>query len=399
MRTKHAAHSFPAFPVYSAAFVGYNELVLGGGGGATRSGIKNKLRLYRVENEKSLDLLDEYEFAMNEDVPMSMAAHPKTKAIVCGVNSSHEKMLRGENENCRMLSVKDKKFKLESANGTIPPEDEEEYQRATSFSEDGNFVAAAGQHHLSVLSYPSMSRATKDVHISDDEIYDVSFSSSSLVLTLTKGLRVYDLPKDISVSQESKKGKEKEVPLPDLALAQTIKRPTLPGAESYNVSYRAARFKPGSNKIIYSAINSAPPRGKGKAPPRRAYVCTIQGDKSGWTVEKKRKVSDGSITVFDVSLDGRFLAYGSSDLSIGLLDATTLAPLLTILRAHELPPTALRFNPPSKLLISGSADNTLRVIEVPEFSGGGWGTFILILLALFVILFAVATQLYISGRI
>lgn len=45
MRTKHASHSLPAFPVYSCAFVSPNELVLGGGGGQTRSGIKNKLVL------------------------------------------------------------------------------------------------------------------------------------------------------------------------------------------------------------------------------------------------------------------------------------------------------------------------------------------------------------------
>ena len=37
------AHSLPAFPVYSSAFVSPTELVLGGGVGQSRSGIKNKL--------------------------------------------------------------------------------------------------------------------------------------------------------------------------------------------------------------------------------------------------------------------------------------------------------------------------------------------------------------------
>lgn len=41
-------------------------------------------------------------------------------------------------------------------------------------------------------------------------------------------------------------------------------------------------------------------------------------------------------------------------------------PLLRILRAHALPPTALRFNPSGNLICSGSADNTVRVITVPE---------------------------------
>jgi hypothetical protein len=43
MRTQHKAHSLPLFPVYTAAFLSPSELVIGGGGGAGRTGIKNKL--------------------------------------------------------------------------------------------------------------------------------------------------------------------------------------------------------------------------------------------------------------------------------------------------------------------------------------------------------------------
>jgi len=43
MRARHIAHALPSFPVYSSAFLSPRGLVLGGGGGATRSGIKNKL--------------------------------------------------------------------------------------------------------------------------------------------------------------------------------------------------------------------------------------------------------------------------------------------------------------------------------------------------------------------
>jgi hypothetical protein len=43
MRPRHTPHSLPAFPVYSCAFLSPDAFVLGGGGGASRSGIKNKL--------------------------------------------------------------------------------------------------------------------------------------------------------------------------------------------------------------------------------------------------------------------------------------------------------------------------------------------------------------------
>ena len=84
-----------------------------------------------------------------------------------------------------------------------------------------------------------------------------------------------------------------------------------------------------------------------------------------------------------LSADGNFLAFGSSDLTVGFLDAVTLKvssisrddlifftipvqPLVNILKAHEFPPTTIAFNPTSTLLVSGSADNTTRIIAVPE---------------------------------
>jgi hypothetical protein len=42
-RTAHHSHPTPAFPVYTADWVADDKLILGGGGGASRSGIKNKL--------------------------------------------------------------------------------------------------------------------------------------------------------------------------------------------------------------------------------------------------------------------------------------------------------------------------------------------------------------------
>ena len=43
MRAKHTSHPLKAFPVYSIAFISDDEVILGGGGGAGRAGIKNKM--------------------------------------------------------------------------------------------------------------------------------------------------------------------------------------------------------------------------------------------------------------------------------------------------------------------------------------------------------------------
>jgi len=81
------------------------------------------------------------------------------------------------------------------------------------------------------------------------------------------------------------------------------------------------------------------------------------------------------------------------------LDAFTLAPLLSILKSHEFPPTVLKFNPTSRLLVSGSADNTVRLIAIPEGLGdnAAWSHTITAILALFVVLFAIALHLFIRG--
>lgn len=99
MRANHTSHALASFPVYSLGFVGDDKVVLGGGGGAGRSGIKNKLvgfrasrvslsspirnlfqRLYDI-SAKNLELLDELELDPDEDAPMTMAVNAQVRAL------------------------------------------------------------------------------------------------------------------------------------------------------------------------------------------------------------------------------------------------------------------------------------------------------------------------------
>jgi prolactin regulatory element-binding protein len=97
MRARHSLHSLPAVPVYSAAFLAKDLLAVGGGGGVSKSGINNKLvrflnsstqvvitysmpqRLYTVNDERSIALLDEFQLQSGEDAPMSMAADTEVR--------------------------------------------------------------------------------------------------------------------------------------------------------------------------------------------------------------------------------------------------------------------------------------------------------------------------------
>jgi prolactin regulatory element-binding protein len=391
---------------------------LGGGGGASRSGIKNKLRLYHVVDDKTIDLIDELELEKDEDAPMSMAAHPESKQLICGINSAPDKLEKGQNENCRVYGVQDKKLTLVRTRGTLTiSADNDDYQKVTVLSPDAKFLAVAGNRDLSLLTYPSLTPAVSSIQTTHD-IYDATFSPATLVIATTHNLLIYALPSlDSSTStpikgkgKNKKKGKQKSKSQsePELELLQTIELPALPGGAE-GASFRAARFHPHTPTTLYTILNTTPPRTrKTKTTTRPAFVVKwsvsapaditdVDDEKdkeSVWEVGKVRKVGEKGVTCFDVSPDGRFLAVGSSDYTIGILDANTLGPLLTILKAHEFPPTTLRFNPTSSLLISGSADNSVRVISVPaELGGQSWGTLLVIILTLIVIMLAIAFQM------
>jgi len=48
------------------------------------------------------------------------------------------------------------------------------------------------------------------------------------------------------------------------------------------------------------------------------------------------------------------------------INTEALQPLLSIAAVHTFPVTAIRFNPSSSLLVTGSADNTVSMVTIDE---------------------------------
>ncbi|KAG9085265.1 hypothetical protein FS749_004579 [Ceratobasidium sp. UAMH 11750] len=391
MRTQHALHTLQAFPVYSLGFITDEKLLLGGGGGATRSGIKNKLRLYEVDAASAkIDLVTELELEKDEDAPMSMAVDHQGGTAICGINGSMEKIEEGTNPHCRAFSVEIKEetkplIKFERSTQLVKDKNPEAFQKVTALSKDGTIIAAGSSdgkpfNQVTLVAYPNLDRASDAFTIPSGELFDADFSLDGyLVVTSTTNLYVF------APSSEPSKISPSTAPL-QLSLIQTLSPPS----SRPNSSFRATRWSPSSPRIAWSVLNTT----AGAAKDRRAWVLrwdVAEGGKD-WTIARMAKATTRPITVFDVSQNGRLLAFGSSDLSVGILDAHTLAPLLTILRAHEFPPTALRFNPSGTLLASASADNTLRIIAVTDTFGQSWVTTLVILLALLSGLLAILIQ-------
>ncbi|KAJ3550618.1 hypothetical protein NMY22_g344 [Coprinellus aureogranulatus] len=399
MRPKHTQHSIPTFPVYSCAFLNDSTFILGGGGGAARSGIKNKLRLYDAAEDRSIQQLHEFELEKGEDAPMSMVAHaeiitPQTSTIVCGVNSPEDQLERGFNENCRVYSVNDNRIAPLRTKSTLSSGDLEEYQKVTVLSPDGTLLAVAGPHHLTVLSYPDLDPVVDPI-TTEKEIYDAAFSPGLLVVATTHSLLVYSLPEAFLETEKGKKGKGKSQKSGPSALS-LVKAVDVPASIiGEGSTFRQIKINSSIPNVAYTVINTNPARSRQKkSAPRQGFV--LKWNTNSWTIEKSKKIGEKGITCLDLSADGRWLAYGSSELNVGLLDASTLAPAATILKAHEFPPTVVKFNPAGSLLVSGSPDNTIRVVTVPSHINSGAGSVVFVLAIILVIL-AVLIQLYVKS--
>jgi len=234
----------------------------------------------------------------------------------------------------------------------------------------------------------------------ENVIYDVSFSNISVVVATTHNLLVYELPTTPLATKGSPKKRKKKTKastdglsekLPSLTLQESV---PLPSSTAEGSTFRAARYHPRDRRILFSVINSVPPRTrKTRTVTRQAFICIWNTET--WVVEKTKKVGDRGLTCFDVSSDGCFLGYGSSDLTIGVVDAKTLSPVFTILKAHDFPPTTLKFNSTTTLLVSSSADNTVRIVSLQYAAGSFTWTFIfVILLAILVAVLALFAKQY-----
>lgn len=98
------------WPVFSVCFTPNEDLVLvGGGGGATKAGVKNTINLFKITNLE-LSSVSEHLFSPREDGCMSLCVHSRDKVILAGVNSSEDEIKLGNNQNLRILTIENNAY-------------------------------------------------------------------------------------------------------------------------------------------------------------------------------------------------------------------------------------------------------------------------------------------------
>ncbi|KAI8324305.1 WD40 repeat-like protein [Martensiomyces pterosporus] len=341
------------FPVGCIGITAGNEIVLGGGGGPGRSGVKNKLALYSVDSKKrTLKSISEVVLSSDEDAPTCLAIHPKDKVLVSSVNVDKKRIESGENSNCRVFKLLKKSIQKEKATKTICSTSDLDYQKTIAFDPAGKLIAnGSTDGTLAVVQYPSLRPAFPFIEAAD-EVNDLDFNSAGkwLAVATDRELKVI----------ATKSGEE----------VQTIDKPHTTSGES--AVFRFSRFGRGKGKlgafrqqtgagvelqdVLYTVLNT---RSR-----KQAYIALW--DTSKWTKIATRPVCRSAITTFALSSSGKLLAFATASLQIAICDAHTLEMLMCIPAAHSFAITALAFDKDDRFLVSGSADESCQVFELPE---------------------------------
>ncbi|KAJ3196414.1 hypothetical protein HK101_009030 [Irineochytrium annulatum] len=263
------------FPVFSLAFTPKKpRVVVGGGGGPNKSGVKNAAIVYEV-NEKTLDMrqVASHYFTQDDDGCMSLAVHPREKTVVAAANCPEET----GNENMKVFTLKESRL-LSFLRREVVTEGEKalearkglktvdrgasSYQRVTAFSPDGNSLATG---------------------LTDGKLVCVS-ETHCYVTNVPRGDTVWSIEKPVM-------------------------------SKSIVCDFRGSKFGRGSTEGYLFLVINARSR-------KKSYLC--KWDTSNWTLARTKVVGLKPTTAFAMSFNGELLGLGSNDSSITVYDASSL---------------------------------------------------------------------------
>eukprot|EP00252_Welwitschia_mirabilis_P015198 TRINITY_DN3343_c0_g1_i1.p1 TRINITY_DN3343_c0_g1~~TRINITY_DN3343_c0_g1_i1.p1 ORF type:complete len:384 (-),score=76.04 TRINITY_DN3343_c0_g1_i1:296-1447(-) len=320
-------------------------LVLSGGGGNARSGVKNALIV--AYYDFSLEVLSEsvHNCYTDEEVPYRMAVHPVDNQILCAFTNG-----------CRLFQLISKseadsaKISIHPLEKSTSPLDNIGEQRSLVFSRNGSLLATGGEdghlriyswpEHKIVLDYPSAHKSIKDLDFSLDGEYLASLGDEG-------PCKIWSLSSLKAVASLS---------------------------DSKGRSLGFCRFSRNSEKpALFIAMKQA--------------TLSFIGywDVNDWKKCGEKAVEKNPISAFNISPDGKYLAVGTSEGDISILDAKTLDTYQRVKGAHIVFVTSLEFSSDSKALVSVSADSSARVTKIEKQKHNAGSLLRLFIMILFVL--------------
>ncbi|KAI7860043.1 WD40-repeat-containing domain protein [Circinella umbellata] len=279
---------------------------------------------------------------------MSVSCHPKLPLFATGINDEANVIERGENQSCHVYELGPSTITPVNKTSASTTRNIDEYQKVTRFSRSGKYlVTGFTDGKVTVLKMPDLKLAFPPLRFNEVQDVDVDIEEEYLAVATPKALIILSLE--------------------DGAITQVIDSPKL--NKKTECEFRSCRYS--SKDRLYAVVNP-----KSRA---HGFICVWELRKNKQrrypvTQVKTSSVCRKSITSFSVNPTGDLLAYASTDLSIGLIDAKTLTPIIQVQKAHGFAITSLAFSQSGKYLASAGADTRCRIMLLPDnvksLSGG-----------------------------
>ncbi|KAK4570041.1 hypothetical protein LTR86_003011 [Recurvomyces mirabilis] len=136
-RVSFAKATLP-YPLFAADFDPYNRgyLVVGGGGGESKTGVPNRLTVLDISNRASIETAAEIDLSRDEDSVQSLGNLATKDGLItfAGINSSRDAQTAGKNEHLRSFEI------------TYPPRKKQKTEKEGAVGEGA--VKALGQRSL-----------------------------------------------------------------------------------------------------------------------------------------------------------------------------------------------------------------------------------------------------------
>eukprot|EP00898_Chlorokybus_atmophyticus_P007117 jgi/Chlat1/7406/Chrsp6S07484 len=328
--------------------------IIGGGGGGGKHGIPNRLMCVEYRDGALAEEASATTSTADES-PQLLALHPDGTTLVCATSS-----------RCRAFDVR-----IHSDTVDNKDKDPSKWlaERTSAASTSASLAALSTIGTIRSLAFaPKGDRLAAGTE--EGRLYVVKWPSMALVLDKQKAhaaaVTDVDLNADGSLMASTSSDKQCVVwSLPDGSMKALL--------NDEKGEYRGCRFAP-NGASLFVVLNEG----------KRASI--VQWDTLAWKPLRRVVAHKDRITAFTSSRSGRFLASGTVEGDVAVVDARSLSVVMRVKRAHSFFVTSVDISPDDRLLLSASVDASARatVIKRPTLSTN----MVKVLIALLVVLLA-----------
>lgn len=364
MSSKNSAEINVGFPIYGLRFINSKTLLAVGGGGEGNNGIPNKITAIKchfnaTDKDRRLQKFREITLPSNEDSPMCAAvAHVSGDehvrySIFVGCNQSTQlvKSMSINNNLRKYLFTDEEHLRFLDAvqyDNNVLPESIGEYPKIIHLTPENSVGALMtskvpseififNPESLALILHfkPVVSGEVKDFHLSFlDEGKTLVYVTASVIEAINSSTGAI-----VSTSTKAPKA-------------------TISKLAKYFLS--KVRFVAESKVVVTAALRS----GKGAA------IFEYDLVKQKISNERVISLSMKGVVAIDISSTTGVIACAGNDFSVTLIRTSDLKVIKRFPNLHKFAITSLSFAPNGKRLATGSASNTLNVVNIPAKIGG-----------------------------